>query len=308
MMVSCPKCNFSQPEDQFCAKCGVDMIAFRLRHNSQKKPLNKNPLTYIGAVVVVCILGIALFKNPLRSLSNEEPKQPTTFTKKDVATEEFATLEEPAQALSVGSPPTQPSARPTERFETASLQNPVKTSATPVELKGEVAVHFVELDVQAFEAAKEELAASGQYVDFGDYRAALVLEPAQFLRANHAFGRTAGKLFNKNLMVARWVEPGFQIQVKFDSLTSPAKGEVALFRVFNETGESRALPVSSFEIQPGMGWLVSLSLGNYLSQQDLVPSAKQGPLAIINFPKFKAKMSDLAFLFDFHFDSTASAQ
>jgi hypothetical protein len=29
MMVNCPKCGFSQPQDQYCAKCGVDMIAYR---------------------------------------------------------------------------------------------------------------------------------------------------------------------------------------------------------------------------------------------------------------------------------------
>lgn len=29
MMVNCPKCGFSQPEDQYCAQCGVDMLAFR---------------------------------------------------------------------------------------------------------------------------------------------------------------------------------------------------------------------------------------------------------------------------------------
>lgn len=29
MMVNCPKCGFSQPQDQYCAKCGVDMVTFR---------------------------------------------------------------------------------------------------------------------------------------------------------------------------------------------------------------------------------------------------------------------------------------
>lgn len=29
MMVNCPKCEFAQPKDQYCAKCGVDMIAYR---------------------------------------------------------------------------------------------------------------------------------------------------------------------------------------------------------------------------------------------------------------------------------------
>lgn len=29
MLVNCPKCGFSQPQDQYCAKCGVDMQAYK---------------------------------------------------------------------------------------------------------------------------------------------------------------------------------------------------------------------------------------------------------------------------------------
>ena len=28
-MVNCPKCGFAQPQDQYCERCGIDMIAFR---------------------------------------------------------------------------------------------------------------------------------------------------------------------------------------------------------------------------------------------------------------------------------------
>lgn len=37
MLTSCPKCGFSQPKDQYCAQCGVDMLAYR----PPKKPLWK---------------------------------------------------------------------------------------------------------------------------------------------------------------------------------------------------------------------------------------------------------------------------
>lgn len=29
MLITCPKCGFSQPKDQYCAQCGVDMNSFR---------------------------------------------------------------------------------------------------------------------------------------------------------------------------------------------------------------------------------------------------------------------------------------
>lgn len=29
MLINCPKCHFRQPQDQYCASCGIDMIAFK---------------------------------------------------------------------------------------------------------------------------------------------------------------------------------------------------------------------------------------------------------------------------------------
>ncbi len=29
MLINCPKCHFRQPHDQYCASCGIDMIAFK---------------------------------------------------------------------------------------------------------------------------------------------------------------------------------------------------------------------------------------------------------------------------------------
>lgn len=50
-MLNCPKCGFQQPRDQYCAKCGVDMVkAAQARSNS-------TPLAVIGAVVVASGLG-----------------------------------------------------------------------------------------------------------------------------------------------------------------------------------------------------------------------------------------------------------
>jgi hypothetical protein len=58
MMVNCPKCGFSQPEDQYCAKCGVDMVVYRAKARSSRS-LFSNPILQVSTFVVVvfaCII------------------------------------------------------------------------------------------------------------------------------------------------------------------------------------------------------------------------------------------------------------
>ena len=52
MMVNCPKCGFSQPQDQYCAKCGVDMTVFR--------PVAKPLLSQILGSTIVQIAALAI--------------------------------------------------------------------------------------------------------------------------------------------------------------------------------------------------------------------------------------------------------
>ena len=60
MMMNCPKCGFSQPEDQYCAKCGVDMLSYRPREKSISEKFLHNTsmqLIALGLVIVVCFMG-----------------------------------------------------------------------------------------------------------------------------------------------------------------------------------------------------------------------------------------------------------
>lgn len=55
MMVNCPKCGFSQPKDQYCAKCGVDMVAYR----PAEKPLVAKVIgnTFFQLLLLVALIG-----------------------------------------------------------------------------------------------------------------------------------------------------------------------------------------------------------------------------------------------------------
>ena len=55
-MVSCPKCGFTQPTDQYCAKCGIDMQSYQ----PAEKPLYLRILsdTVFQLVTVTVVIGI----------------------------------------------------------------------------------------------------------------------------------------------------------------------------------------------------------------------------------------------------------
>lgn len=57
MMVNCPKCGFSQPQDQYCAKCGVDMIAYRPRAKPFLTRLVSNTTFQISALAFLTLAG-----------------------------------------------------------------------------------------------------------------------------------------------------------------------------------------------------------------------------------------------------------
>ncbi len=56
-MVNCPKCGFNQPQDQYCAKCGVDMVAFKPAAKPLISQLISNITFQISVLAMVALVG-----------------------------------------------------------------------------------------------------------------------------------------------------------------------------------------------------------------------------------------------------------
>lgn len=57
MMMECPKCGFQQPEDQFCAQCGIDVQAYKKRPIPKVKKLwNKLSVQISLTLVLITVL------------------------------------------------------------------------------------------------------------------------------------------------------------------------------------------------------------------------------------------------------------
>ncbi len=55
-MIHCPKCHFRQPKDQYCASCGVDILAFKLPPVSKSKKIFESGNFQIFILIVAAAI------------------------------------------------------------------------------------------------------------------------------------------------------------------------------------------------------------------------------------------------------------
>jgi hypothetical protein len=56
MMHSCPKCNFAQPKDRYCANCGLDIENYKPAPDTLLKKFSKNTGLQIATVIAIVVI------------------------------------------------------------------------------------------------------------------------------------------------------------------------------------------------------------------------------------------------------------
>lgn len=51
--MECPRCGFSQPDDRFCANCGLNVASYLARPKPLTKKILSHPLTYLVAAIAI---------------------------------------------------------------------------------------------------------------------------------------------------------------------------------------------------------------------------------------------------------------
>lgn len=60
MLTSCPKCGFSQPKDQYCAQCGIDMSAYQIPQKSLFQRLSESLFVQLTLVILIGLFAVLL--------------------------------------------------------------------------------------------------------------------------------------------------------------------------------------------------------------------------------------------------------
>ncbi len=73
-MIDCPRCGFAQPEDRFCAKCGLDIEQYQKRPKPLFQRLAQNPNLPLGLILIVVLVVSGYIVYSQRELVGQEVK------------------------------------------------------------------------------------------------------------------------------------------------------------------------------------------------------------------------------------------
>ncbi|MGZ3746026.1 MAG: hypothetical protein ACXWRE_01745 [Pseudobdellovibrionaceae bacterium] len=185
MLVKCPRCGFSQPQDKYCAQCGVDTETFIPPRKSAFVRYTTNPLLYLTMALIAISISIATlykrdhsdlaqrvkflkgslqiantYKQERRQASKKEEESPDSSAD---SSEEIAA---PSQMVPAA---TAAAASPSPAATTSAMKKNSPSSAEPMAY-----VYYAEVPRQSLEKIFEESLATGQFNSFGDYTAGIL--------------------------------------------------------------------------------------------------------------------------------------
>lgn len=193
MLINCPRCGFSQPQDQYCARCGVDMQSFKPKAESSFFKFLKNPILH----VLILFAAATYFGRQI--LQNREPQKWTATSSRyqgipnNPASASKTTINETSTTSSVSNTSTdstdntttastsqsQSSAKSADSNQLADLKNKeiqvaVSNQPTANETKIDInapvfRVTFVEISNDTLNRWMTDSASQGQYQNISDF-------------------------------------------------------------------------------------------------------------------------------------------
>lgn len=79
MLVKCPKCQFEQPKDPFCAKCGIEMVTYKPPAETIVSKIFKNATAVFFIVVVSLFAGTFFFLKSNRGTTETITREAKKF-------------------------------------------------------------------------------------------------------------------------------------------------------------------------------------------------------------------------------------
>lgn len=154
MMIECPRCGFSQPKDQYCASCGVDMDQLLAKPKPLFVRLVQNPnfhLALIGCLIAIVVAWIIYTQSGLvsREMSRILDRP---LSSRDAADPEERVSQQADMMAGDVNPDFEEEEKDPEN-ETALNQNEIEETTSPVASAGEVQ----RLELSYWEVPREPL-------------------------------------------------------------------------------------------------------------------------------------------------------
>lgn len=320
MLVNCPKCGFSQPQDRFCAKCGVDMSSFRPASPSIGKRLLGSPFFHLSIILLLALLIVYFIRTQPQDFGFS--KTPSAKAGPFVI-EKHDDEKPPARGFMPDQPPP---TLPETNSPTTTVAALMAKAPEPEENKSrsiKAKITYAEVDRNILEALKQESISSGQYSELGDFKAGAIPEIGKKISKEMGIGilQKTEKQFDSANPTQQWFlghkyegdfEIGFTTALSLRANEDGTlHGELEILRSLKESREGapvkRAYPITTFDIPSSSGWMVTMNLPRQIDQDEGEGLAPEGILRLFRSARFRAGTSEFTLFIEFDTPATNSA-
>lgn len=195
MLINCPRCGFQQPNDKYCAQCGVDMETFKPTTPPAWKRFFGNPLIQLSLVVLVAGgVGISLYQKGQQNLERRVSYLKSTVQINSTSGDSMETASTPEEASMANQSSeaadgemnayrVEPPQPPPEVTATVASDVTPAPSAEELENQGaakaakaeaHLVVYYAEVPRGRLNAIFSASRATGQFMNFNEYTAGIL--------------------------------------------------------------------------------------------------------------------------------------
>lgn len=178
MLIKCPRCGFQQPQDKYCAQCGVDMETYKPAAPSFFKRFFGSPLVQLSLLLFIAtVTGLFIFKQGQRQVTGQRSNPRSSVQINTSSTSRLpptnANVDDSEEAASQ-SIEENGAAEATHNLNTTTSPTPTNPSPPPTKSGPKLIIYYTEVTKNALQRIFEDSQSTGQFMSFGDYTAGIL--------------------------------------------------------------------------------------------------------------------------------------
>ncbi len=201
MLVNCPKCGFSQPQDRYCANCGVDMQLYRPQGTPFWKKILGNPFLHVAVIFAVVLASILFIQKSRKEemssqaqtlkggpviVNSEEPAPIEVSASRQAEAEiarENSTVTNSSESPSASTTLPAPPPPPTNAMEADTSTAAAPTRSADARSLGQKAIiTYAEVETAVLDMWMEEMRNAGQVRSFDNVVVGVLPQASQKIR------------------------------------------------------------------------------------------------------------------------------